>query len=259
LKKGISWGMAIAFLLVALFIFFLRVRVLELFRVPRRVEKGRVLELSFEEGLGSIAYDSSEYKNDATLRDLDEENEDKIALPSWVEGRRGYALQFDGIDDCLFIKHSSSFEISENLTILYWFKALGWGSLDRTNLVYKGWNWRSSFTGDGRIYLEFILRDGTRVPLYSPQLSLDRWYHVAYTFSKGEARLYLDGELVYLAEFGFMGLKLNSEPLQIGCGAYHLWGEEAHFLGAIDELLIYNQVLKKEEIEAEFRRGFEKY
>ncbi len=52
------------------------------------LEEGLVLWLRFEEGKGDIARDSSGYNNDG-----------KIYGASWVKGKVGGGLQFDGVDD----------------------------------------------------------------------------------------------------------------------------------------------------------------
>jgi prepilin-type N-terminal cleavage/methylation domain-containing protein len=55
-----------------------------------------VLELSFDEGQGTIAYDSSGNNNNGTLCNGSSCN---VQGPTWTTGKVGSALSFDGVDD----------------------------------------------------------------------------------------------------------------------------------------------------------------
>ncbi|MBW2649065.1 MAG: hypothetical protein JRC53_04520, partial [Deltaproteobacteria bacterium] len=54
-----------------------------------------VLDLPFDEGSGSVAYDQSLYGNDGTINGA-----------TWTRGRYGYALEFDGEDDYVEIPNT---------------------------------------------------------------------------------------------------------------------------------------------------------
>ena len=64
---------------------------------------------SFDEGVGSVAHDSSGNGLDGTL------NGD----PQWVEGQLGGALEFDG-DDFVEIPHGPLLSITDQITIAAW-------------------------------------------------------------------------------------------------------------------------------------------
>ncbi|MGB9848140.1 MAG: LamG-like jellyroll fold domain-containing protein [Minisyncoccia bacterium] len=64
---------------------------------------------SFDEGNGNIAYDRSGNENNGTLYNG----------PTWVDGKVGKALSFDGIDDYVYIPDSNSLKITGPLTISF--------------------------------------------------------------------------------------------------------------------------------------------
>src|SRR3989338_235532 len=65
---------------------------------------------SMDEGSGSYAGDSSGNKNTGTLTNG----------PTWVDGKRGKALNFDGVND--YVNLGSGDIMSSNATLSLWFK-----------------------------------------------------------------------------------------------------------------------------------------
>ncbi|MCS5611430.1 MAG: LamG domain-containing protein, partial [Candidatus Poribacteria bacterium] len=93
-------------------------------------DKSLVLYLSFDEGKGDIAKDSSKHGHDGTL----------INNPKWVGGKFGKALEFDGnkethvkvpITDALQLreKFSAAFWVKRGKQIRDWNYMIGGGSL----------------------------------------------------------------------------------------------------------------------------------
>lgn len=67
---------------------------------------------NFDEGSGTMAFDSSGYRNDGTL----------VNGPLWVNGVYGKALRFDGVDDYVNVTNSHSLNITGNIRIEAWIK-----------------------------------------------------------------------------------------------------------------------------------------
>ena len=93
-------------------------------------DKSLVLYLSFDEGKGDIAKDSSKHGHDGTL----------INNPKWVGGKFGKALEFDGnkethvkvpITDALQLREefSAAFWVKRGKQIRDWNYMIGGGSL----------------------------------------------------------------------------------------------------------------------------------
>lgn len=73
--------------------------------------RGLVGYWSFDEGQGTTAYDASGFGNNGTLTNG----------PTWVDGKVGKALSFDGVDDYVSISISSVLNV-QKLTVLVWSK-----------------------------------------------------------------------------------------------------------------------------------------
>src|SRR3989338_9509033 len=65
---------------------------------------------SFNEGIGPYAGDSSGNRNQGTLTNG----------PTWVDGKRGKALSFDGSNDYVNVASSTSLNITNAITISGW-------------------------------------------------------------------------------------------------------------------------------------------
>jgi hypothetical protein len=91
-----------------------------------RVEdRGLVSFWKLDEGDGNITYDSSDYKNDGLLKDANTTNDDGNTPPQWTDGKFGYALRFDGIDDYVRVEDSPSLDIVDEITIEAWIYLAG--------------------------------------------------------------------------------------------------------------------------------------
>ena len=82
------------------------------FNREKRIIGGLVGAWKFDEGSGNIAYDSSGNNNHGTIYGA-----------TWVDGKFGKALQFDGIDDYVNISASSSLDIipDKSITVSFLF------------------------------------------------------------------------------------------------------------------------------------------
>ena len=75
------------------------------------VNQGLISHWKFDEGAGSIAYDSAG-TNDGTIYGA-----------TWATGQFGGALSFDGTDDCVDIPDADVFDFGNgDLTICVWYK-----------------------------------------------------------------------------------------------------------------------------------------
>lgn len=217
------------------------------------VEDDTVLLIHFDEGLGSKAFDESKYKNHGTL----------FNGVSWVNGKYGKGISFDGIDDYVNCGNDDSLRPANAVTVMAWIK-----NEDSSNQELV--NYRINGPGPYYIYkiqdnlVAVTLDDGTDSGKgYQVSFSStlpDEWKHVALVFSRAdqELRAYIDGEL-------------EGDPTPTG--DYPLYNKEPSgqkiiglFLGAarydlrnakckIDEVYICNRSLSTEEIEQIYRRG----
>jgi hypothetical protein len=102
--------------------------------VDAQLQNGLVGYWSFNEGAGTAAMDSSGNGNTGTL----------INGPTWVSGKSGTALSFDGADDYVEIPETQSLNLSSALTVSAWINNQastdsGLGQDQYRIIASKGW------------------------------------------------------------------------------------------------------------------------
>ncbi|MDT8301805.1 MAG: LamG domain-containing protein [Sedimentisphaerales bacterium] len=184
----------------------------------------------FDEGSGTIAYDSSGNGNDGSF------NGD----PQWVVGNFGGALEFDGADDYVEVPDNESLHLWERFTLAAWIyqvessssriiDKIGAGTANGPHLdTHPGTTLRSC--------------SGTCVST-AVDYTLEEWHHVAVTFDAGDVKLYIDGSIEGegIAPSPLAG---NSLSLRIGADS----DGQSLFIGLIDDARVYNMALTEGEI-----------
>lgn len=168
--------------------------------------------------------------------------------PSSVQGRIGWALQFDGVNDVVEVSNSPSLNIARAITMEAWIQTtqLSEGPILSKCLENKSeTNYQFSVRNG---YLNFAF-DNTEWRVLSDNTTLvndGNWHHVVATYDLSHIRLYVDGKEVQNRVETTIMLP-NSAPLAIGRQV----NTSAHtaFLGAIDEVRIYNRRLNQIEIQ----------
>ncbi|MBD69880.1 hypothetical protein CMK21_07140 [Candidatus Poribacteria bacterium] len=199
----------------------------------------------FEEGKGTVAKDSSESKNDGTLK----------GAVKWVKGKFGSGLEFAGKKtDYVEIPNSKSLGMTEQMSVVLWFKtekamkeATKWA--DRQVVIGKhyteyeigiyplGFVHTYTNKGDGKGYDEGIM--ASMKDKVDPDWKLGTWYHFAWTLNGKKEIAYVNG--IKIGEFSkananTMALK---NPLEIGRRV----GGGLPFTGTIDEVAVFNVAL----------------
>jgi len=189
----------------------------------------------FDEGAGIVAADSSGRGLDASIEG-----------PIWTEGHSGSALEFNGTDSLVRIPESTT---GLAKTVAMWI---------RIDSVQSGQ--KQMFNGNGPPHMNFELATGQiegrvytgsgNITLTGPEVPLGVWTHVAWVwdFTANRSELYIDGESVALGEASNT-LEHTSESI-IG---RHPSATTASFLGAIDEVRVYDHALELGEIQAAMR------
>ncbi|MBU5537369.1 MAG: hypothetical protein KQA38_02280 [Candidatus Aenigmarchaeota archaeon] len=206
--------------------------------------QGLVGYWSFNEGSGSTTADNSGNGNVGTL----------FNNPTWVDGKFGKALWFDGVDD--YVLTGSTGLNNQEITINVWIKPD-----TSNNPIYSGQNRIASVLANGGFYLYNDIGDGksaAHIVHYwgrwsytsTPDNIIEngKWYPIAFVISTvngGTQRIYVNGELRgENTNIGFSSINLL-EP-NIGRAS---WGGTTHYFhGLIDEVAIYNRALSESEI-----------
>jgi hypothetical protein len=184
----------------------------------------------FDEGSGTVAYDSSPNGNTGTL----------LNGPSWISGSHGSALSFDGSNDYVNITPSSSLFPSGEITIEAWIKVVNPSSAAYDGFVCRntrsnGLQMIKTWSG-GTISVESV---GIGSVTSNYVLRANTWTYVVFTLNSTVARIYVNGNLD--KEGAGWALPTTSMPYWIGQAAV---GTTTPYLsGSVDEVRIYNRAI----------------
>ena len=187
-----------------------------------------VLHLKFDEGSGTTAYDSSGYSNDGTIYGA-----------SWINGLAGSALSFDGINDYVEIPDSDSLDLTDEITIVVWYKKPD----NRNGGILQKYNSYYTYFGGGASALGYVLSiGGVGHGGGAGNFFQDEWAYAVMTYDGSTIKTYLNGvQQVTSAVSGTLVISTNN--IIIGNNNLN-W----YFNGMIDEIRIYKRALTFAEI-----------
>jgi len=224
---------------------------------PYTLTNGLIAYWKFNEGHGGIVSDSSGNNNDGTLGP---------GGPTWVNGKFGKALNFDGVDDWLGVptlfssspsavtvsawinsplsKWSSVFYHGDNCEI-----ALDTGNVDPPYPPYV------NLVNPEAAYFKCDLNNPTWTFVHSKNMTQNAWHNIVGVWIKGVAlRIYVDGMLA-----GESTAILDAYPYDPGptyqatIGSFNRGAEvpglDTFFNGTIDNVMVYNRALTVQEVE----------
>lgn len=224
---------------------------------------------SFDDATGTKATDFSGNGNVGTL----------VGNPTWVNGKFGNALGFNGSTNYVNVGNNSafSFESYNKFTISAWVRAPANYSVDgiiaskRTDSPATDWRgYELGVLGStGKLYFvaQYVCCGGTTNMILSGSTNLrdGRWHHVTLTFDgqvagtyAANVSLYVDGVAetkTVSSDLLKTGSILNSAPFMIGSKA---GTADLPFNGTIDEVRIYNRALSTTEITNLYTSGAQK-
>jgi hypothetical protein len=171
-----------------------------------------------------------------------------IGEPRWQPsgGKRGGALEFDGLDDYVEIDYTTDLPV---WTVAVWVKSPAAPSLDepsgpvhREKNFQINWNHPTdAFRGAAGVCI-----GGTWYNASFDQLQADTWYHLAATYDGQNLKAYKNGVLITNNSEPSGNPDAESGSLKFG---RHATGEN-YFHGTIDDVRIYNYALSESEIKA---------
>ncbi len=205
---------------------------------------------TFDEPFGEKFIDRSGNGNTGTFHG-EVFNDGVVHGATWVNGKFGKALQFDGVNDYVEISEGNSLNITAQITVEAWvYSNNGWNTIvakDCPYNTYKGY--ALGLTSSGRP----IFRVGNGSTYYTVIAVNDirnGWHHVVGTYDGSYLRIYVDGT-EKASPVSFSGsIASTSVNVKIGirpCAGY--------FNGTIDEIRIYNRALTEEEIKSIYKNN----
>jgi len=220
---------------------------------PQPLE-GLISRWALDEGSGTIAHDSVG------------NNHGTIYGAQWTTGIIGGALDFAGNGERVQVPDDDSLTPANQITICFWVYNRG-GSVPAI-YKYASCPGEPASPGNSRAYGMALYEDGVSMAIYSAvntygqitsnnPVSLNKWHHVAGTFNKGQAALYVDGHPKISDTLTVSSIMNDAQPLTIG-GAWEYCGTdsfEGKLNGLVDDVRIYNRALSAEDIQQLFDGG----
>ena len=180
-------------------------------------------------------------------------------------GRANNAYVFDGSTNYMKVANSASLNPTTAISLMAIVKINDFyrGNCGANQIFGKGWN---DFI-NGFYVLRFGSIDGCNVPVDTTRevfnayygnlntragalnnsnfIHANTWYNVIYTYSNGESKLYLNGNLIHSSNTTAVSTP-NNQELYIGKHGDPLFPYP--FKGIIDEIRIYKKALCEEEV-----------
>ncbi|PKH46232.1 hypothetical protein KKB3_00608 [Dehalococcoides mccartyi] len=199
---------------------------------------GLVTVWHMDEGTGNIIYDSTTSHSDGL-----------ISGASWVTGKKGYALSFNGEDNWVTVAQTFIFHQSAEATISFWInpadtthRPVFWTRSDNDDLnryhIFCGWDNQSLFGFDYRS------ADSTLHEFGEFDIPLNQWTHIAISRFGNDYSIYRNGQLINQ-------ITDNSPSVPTYEGSWFIGRRnltETLYKGLIDEIAIYNRALSAAEV-----------
>ena len=203
---------------------------------------GLIAWWKFDETSGTVAYDSSGNGHDANLTNG----------PTWVTGKIGGALSFDGSDD--MVRTGVSGMYNQDFTWSTWIKT------SHTSGAVVGVS-ADSWSGGGSSLYIFggkpkidVCNIGNK--LGSLSINTNQWVHYLLTVedsggSSDPVKIFVNGQINVDSQMNWFGLNGQAFKLRIG----HVPVHGDYYSGIIDDVRIYDRVLSNAEVQDLYQLG----
>src|SRR3989339_2146970 len=191
-------------------------------------------EWRFEEGTGTTAADTSGGNNNGIL----------VNSPTWLNGKVGKALQFDGLNTYVTISDSNVLDLTTGISIEAWVKTdvITTDGGPTRRVLDKG---VYVLAASDQAYFKVVIGGANKgVGKAWTSADVNSWHHLIGTYDGATVKLYQDGTLA--GQTSATGnIDVNGNPLIIGRQGTSPAGR---FDGVIDEVKIYNRALSASEV-----------
>jgi len=192
----------------------------------------------FDESAGDVTNDSSGKGNDGEIHGA-----------QWVDGKFGRALEFNGTSDYVDCGNDASLNITDEITVAAWIKTPQPTKNFQMFVTHGQAVWELRFNSTtGTVHfcanINGVWIDQTEYATKTI-LSADTWYHVVGTFNGSRITTWLNG--TDDGHFDASG-SIPSTANSVNMGK-RVEGGDYNFLGAIDEVAIFNVVLTEDDIQ----------
>jgi len=200
----------------------------------------------------STVVDTSGNGNDGTFKSG--ASQDNTANHS-VDGANGRALEFDGVDDHVFVKSSNVFDFSQKnrFTVSAW---VNWQGIDSDDdQIFRNEGPTISYTplfylNDGEA-LRLLARDSLNLNHgmeYDWVPEINQWYFLAGSWSGSTFKLYINSQNVKTGNYDFV--------VADGSGPVYLNNESID--GYLDQIRLYSDLLSASQIKQQYYTGLQR-
>lgn len=199
---------------------------------------------AFDEGNGNVARDGTGNGHDGSVEGA-----------TWVSGKFGKALEFNGDGDHVFVPHAEGLNL-EKVSVAAWVFPTGWNPdlnaiaqkwEDGTNrrqyqlTIYQEKNWW---------YVSDAGNNWPRTDATTTVINLNEWTHLVGTYDGSMMRAYVNG---VLDEEKAQAAGLFASDVDVMIGGYGpttpvVYNQNRHFMGILDEVYFYDDALTEAEI-----------
>lgn len=166
--------------------------------------------------------------------------------PLFVDGRRGEALEFNGLNDYVAIPHDPAISELETLSVAAWIQAKRHGTWVAVieKGVHENWSYGFFVEPDGTLSFEISTSPNNNLIccVGDVELNIGEWYHIFGSYDGEFVRVYVNGKLE--------GTMKASDPVHITEGLPLTIGSRNgrnHFTGIVDELALWDSAISVNE------------
>jgi hypothetical protein len=202
----------------------------------------------------------SHWKLDGDVKDSAGSNHGVKYGGKWTEGKIKQGLDFEKMDDRVVIEDDDSLTPSEEFTIAFWiyyrdnngggiYKAFDCDNFPMT--IDEFGSYSLQITPDYSLVKFTVFESDNQYSVISfNPVSTNSWHHIAATFNRLEAKVYIDGVLKGSLEMKMTSIKNDSQPLRFGC-RWEQCDKDKNSINAksiLDNIRIYSRALTDNEV-----------
>ncbi len=208
---------------------------------------------NFDNGAGTVAYDTSGYGNNGTISGALFATDTPYSIVGSGTGK--YSLNFDGTDDYVSVPSSTILSPTTALSVEAWAKTdslPGAGIYPSLARKENEYSLRLNSSAEGNYFAFFVRLAGVWEPRAQGIVpTVGAWYHLVGTWDGTTIKLYVNGVIVD-SESHSGAITPTSNALQFGT-----YGGGNYWDGPIDDVRIYSVALTASEIQKHYAEGLE--
>lgn len=168
-------------------------------------------------------------------------------------------LEFDGLNDYVFVENNGTLNFNNGMTISLWFKNTGMGASDSSVILGNGNNesYRLLYVSSTNLVRWTVTCDGGNYSIGSANaVPEDEWHNVVVSYNNsGIISMYIDGK--FSDSLNNIPLNLQATVNGLGIGSSGVGSQ--NFKGLIDEVKIYKKALTIAEVQEKYLVAVDKF